>query len=437
MKTRRNTRMLEIGFAAVTGVLIAVLVWLYLKISNVGITIIWEILPEYLNIEHYTLIVCLAGGLVVGIFHKVYGPYPESMADAVRRVRDTGSYPFQHLPITIIAAFLSLFFGGSVGPESGLVCLLLGLCFWAISQFGMARVKVQTLLDENPFLSGRYLFGQMLKGLVMAPGKIVYDSELMRWKRGETVSTGIVTGIAALAVYLLMNRAFGSAFTIPHLDSGEIYMRDRFSVILLVAAGIGAGYLYLISRKLSAVFFGKLREKNLHIINAVLGGLILGLIGTALPMTMFSGGSDIQVIQYEYLQYTPYLLVLIGVVKLFLTNVCIESGWRGGHFFPVVFSGLSIGYGLSTILGTSQILSVVVVTAALLGTILQQPLGALALMVIFFPIEELGWMVLVSFVAGCIPIPVALRVDPQNRGFIYGLLHRKDGKKLPVSGDDP
>ncbi len=435
MKTEKNIRMLEIGFAAVVGAVIAVLVWLYLKIANVGITFIWEIIPEYLNIEHYTLIVCLVGGLVVGIFHKFYGPYPESMADAVRRVMDTGSYPFHHLHITIIAAFLSLFFGGSVGPESGLVCLLLGLCFWAITQFGMARVKVQTLLASNEYLSGRYLFGQMLKGLAIRPREMEHESNLMKWKRSETISTGIVTGVTALILYLLLNRAFGSAFTIPHLDSGEIYMRDRFSVILLVAAGIGSGYLYLIFRKLSSLFFGKLRDKNLHIINAVLGGLILGLIGTALPMTMFSGGSDIQVIQYEYLQYTPYLLILIGVVKLLLTNVCIESGWRGGHFFPVVFSGLSIGYGLSTILGTSQILSVVVVTAALLGTILQQPLGALALMVIFFPIEEFGWMLLVSFVAGCIPLPVALRVNPENAGFINGLIHRKDKKKLPLKKD--
>ena len=78
-----------------------------------------------------------------------------------------------------------------------------------------------------------------------------------------------------------------------------------------------------------------MREKNLAVLNAVLGGLILGLIGTALPMTMFSGGSDIQTMQYEYLKFTPYLLIVIGVVKLFLTNVCIASGWRGGHFFSV------------------------------------------------------------------------------------------------------
>ncbi|MCD8151179.1 MAG: chloride channel protein [Clostridiales bacterium] len=430
MKRQKNHRPLELCFAATTGALIAIFIWLYLELSNVGVTIIWDRIPSYIDFKHYTLTMCLIGGLIVGIFHHFYGPYPESMADAVRRVNEDGFYPFKNLHITVIAAFLSLFFGGSIGPESGLVCLLLGLCFWAMAQFDLARDTIQTCLEENSGASVGYLFRRMLRNLLSPANRLPDYEASAKWKRSEQITTGMATGVTALLVYLLMNWLFGSAFTIPHLNSGEIYMKDRFSVILLAAAGIGSGYLFLFFRKLTSRFFGMLRAKKLDIINAILGGLILGLIGTALPMTMFSGGSDIQLIQYEYYQYTPWLLILIGTVKLFLTNVCIESGWRGGHFFPVIFSGLSIGYGLSSLLGTSQILSVVVVTAALLGTILQQPPGALALTIIFFPIDQLGWMAAVCFAAGCIPLPRVLRMNPENRGFIYGLMHRKKQKKL-------
>ncbi len=133
------------------------------------------------------------------------------------------------------------------------------------------------------------------------------------------------------------------------------------------------------------------------------------------------------------LQYgSIYLLILIGILKLFLTNVCIESGWRGGHFFPVIFSGLSIGYGFSVILGTSQVFSVVVVTGALLGTILQQPFGALALSLIFFPVRQTGWMAAATFVGGCVPVPRMLRVNPDNKGFVYNITHRTGQKKLPL-----
>lgn len=432
MKKQMSNWMLFLCFSALTGAVIALVIWLYLKIANVGITVIWDMVPKYINSQHYTIIMCLIGGLIVGIFHKAYGPYPESMADSVKRVKNTGTYPYKNLPITVMAAFLSLFFGGAVGPESGLVCLLLGLCCWAMDQFGMARQKMEAYINSNPYISRRFVFQEMMRGLVLPADKIVYDKNRIKWKRPEQISAGVTAGIIGLITYEVLNAVFGRGLSIPHLSAGGMAAKDRVGVILLIAVGIGAGYLFLIFKKLTSVFFEKLRRKNLHILNAVLGGLVLGVIGTVLPMTMFSGGNEIQAMQYEYLQYTPYLLILIGVVKLFLTNVCIESGWRGGHFFPVIFSGLSIGYGFSIILGTNQMFSVVVVTAALLGTMLQQPIGALVLSAIFFPIEEIGWMAVASFVSGCIPVPRQLRVNPDNRGFIYNMSHMKFQKRLPM-----
>ncbi len=424
--------MLMLLFSAVTGVMIAAIVWLYLKVANIGITFIWDMIPSYMNFQHYTLIMCLVGGLIVGVFHRIYGPYPESMADAIKRVRTKGSYPYKTIYITVIAAYLPLFFGGAIGPEAGLVCILLGLCFWAMDQFGMARQKMEAYIGGNPYISRLYVFKQMLKGLFLPADQIVYDQDAIVWTRAEQVSSGVVCGLVGLGVYTGLNTVIGSVLTVPHLAYSEMYIKDRLVIVMLLVVGIAAGYLYLIFKKITKLFFATLRKKGFHIINAVLGGLVLGLIGTALPMTMFSGGSDIQVIQYEYLQYTPYLLILIGVVKLFLTNVCIESGWRGGHFFPVIFAGLSIGYGFSSIFETNQVLCVVVVTGALLGTMMQQPIGALVLSLIFFPIEHVGWMTVASFVSGCIPVPAPIRPDPTKKGFIYGLTHRKNQKQLPL-----
>lgn len=87
------------------------------------------------------------------------------------------------------------------------------------------------------------------------------------------------------------------------------------------------------------------------------------------------------------------------------------------------------------LLDTNQIFSIVLVTAALLGTILQQPLGAMALSLIFFPIEDFGWMFLASAVGGCIPVPRQLRDNLDNKGFIYNLVHFKGQNLLPLKGD--
>lgn len=432
MKEQMSNRNLFLCFTALTGAVIAGLVWLYLKVANVGITVIWEMIPAYIDSHYYTILMCLVGGVIIGLFHRVYGPYPERMADSIKRVRNTGTYPYRKLPVIVSASFLSLFFGGAVGPESGLVSLLLGLCCWAMDQFGLARWKMETLIAGNPYVMKKELFRMMAAGLFLPPDQIVYDKGKINWTRKEQIASGVTAGLTGLAVYELLNLIFGRSLSVPHLQGGVLILRDKVAVILLIVVGIAAGYLYLIFQKTSSWFFGKLREKNLAVLNAVLGGLILGLIGTALPMTMFSGGSDIQTMQYEYLKFTPYLLILIGVVKLFLTNVCIESGWRGGHFFPIIFSGLSIGYGFAAILHINEIVSVVLVTGALLGTVLQQPLGALALSLVFFPAKNVGWMLLASTVGGCVPVPVALRSDPEKKGFVYNMIQKKkQGKFLP------
>lgn len=435
MKKQMSSWSLFICFAAITGAVIALLVWLYLKIANVGITILWRMIPGYLNSRCYTILMCVFGGVIIGIFHRIFGPYPESMADSIRRVKNTGTYPFEKLPVIVPASFLSLFFGGAVGPEAGLVSILLGLCVWAMRQFGMARWKMECHFEQDPDMSRWQVLRSMLSGLLLTPGKMIYDKKKVEWKRSEQISSGVFAGLTGLVVYELLNALFGRGLSVPHLEGGSLFIRDKVAAALLIAVGICAGYLYLIIRRICQMIFGKLIARNLQVLSAVLGGLILGLVGTMLPMTMFSGGNAIQAIQYDYLKYTPYVLIFIGVIKLFLTNVCIESGWRGGHFFPLIFSGLSIGYGFSVILGTNQILSVVLVTAALLGTILQQPIGAIALSVIFFPIEDFGWMCLASFVGGCIPLPKQLRTSPDQKGFIYQMAHFKDQKRLPMKDE--
>ncbi len=429
MTKQRHCDLLMVCFALITGFIIGALIWLYLKASNLGITLIWERIASHFPQAVYTLIVCLAGGVIIGLFHKKYGPLPENMADAVRHVIRERSYPYQQMPIAIIAAMLSLLFGGAVGPEAGLVCMLISLCFWAQAEFGMACQNMYAYIEFEPSVPGRRLFGSMLKTMLRHPMRVAYEKGKIEWTRRLTISCGVAAGLGGLFVYILLGQILGSAFTLPRLEGGAVHAKDRLLLLLLFAVGIAAGYLYLVLKKLTTKFFDMMRGRGLEVVNAVLGGLVLGLIGGQIPLTMFSGCTDIQTIQGGYMNATPYMLVVVGLLKLFLTNVCIESGWRGGHFFPLLFSGLALGYGFSGILGTNEILSVVMVTGALLATVLQQPLGALALSVIFFPLREVGWMVVATFAAGCIPLPASIRPNPDSKGFISDVVQRVGQRK--------
>ena len=429
-------RFLFLLFAALSGAIVGVLCWLYMKVANVGITLIWEKIPNALDFKYYTIVMCLIGGLVVGLFHQIYGPYPENLHEAMGRLKEEGRYSYKHMPLTMIAALLSIFFGGAVGPENGLICLILGMVFWVIDQFDRGKVIILAYVQQDVLYPRRKIVKKLIRSWFYSADRLESGSGQVKWYTREVVPAGIAAGVCGLLAYGLLSVFIGEVFTLPRLESGPLYIKDWFGAILLIAVGVFAGRFYMFCKKITSVFFGWLHAKNQHIISAVLGGLILGLIGSAIPMTMFSGGSDIQTLMYDYLQYTPYRLILYGVIKLFLTNVCIESGWRGGYFFPVVFAGLSIGYGFSLILGLNQIFSVVVVTATLLGTILQQPIGALALSILFFPVAQLGWMIVGSFAGGLIPLPETIRNDPEDKGFLHKIMHRNDAKrnipKLPL-----
>jgi len=58
-------------------------------------------------------------------------------------------------------------------------------------------------------------------------------------------------------------------------------------------------------------------------------------------------------------QSIPVLILLsTGLVKLFMGPFCINFGWRGGNIFPVIFSGVAIGFASATLIGIDSVFCV-------------------------------------------------------------------------------
>ena len=140
------------------------------------------------------------------------------------------------------------------------------------------------------------------------------------------------------------------------------------------------------------------------VVSTTLGGLILGVLGTVLPLTLFSGEEQMAELTETYLGFAPWVLILTGVAKLFLTNVCIQSGWRGGHFFPVIFCGVSIGYGVARLSGLNEAFCLGVITAALLGVILRKPVAVTLLLLLCFPVRVIPWLILAAYLGSLVPL---------------------------------
>ena len=70
-----------------------------------------------------------------------------------------------------------------------------------------------------------------------------------------------------------------------------------------------------------------------------LGGAVFGVIGVALPLTLFTGSAQLKSVLQDAGTLGIGLLVAILVAKILAFVVSVGSGFVGGPIFPALFIG--------------------------------------------------------------------------------------------------
>ena len=81
----------------------------------------------------------------------------------------------------------------------------------------------------------------------------------------------------------------------------------------------------------------------------------------------------------------------------------VGLGLKGGHFFPVIFAGVCLGYGIAMFVfpeaaAEHVVFGAAVVTAARLGGIMRKPLAVTMLLFLCFPVRMFLWIFLAAVV---------------------------------------
>lgn len=126
-------------FCALIGAVAGALVWILLKIMAVGTEFLWKWLPGKTSVPYYTILICVAGAAIIGIFRKIFGDYPEDLETVMGKVRTEKRYEYKNMLVMMVAALLPLLIGSSVGPEAGLTGIIVGLCYWAGDNLKFAK----------------------------------------------------------------------------------------------------------------------------------------------------------------------------------------------------------------------------------------------------------------------------------------------------------
>ena len=328
-----------------TGAIAGAFVWFLLFVMELGLSFIWERVPLFLG-QLYPVIMCTIGGVVIGLFARRYGQYPEKLMDVMAKVKTTGRYDYKDLGPMSVAALLPLIFGGSVGPEAGLVGAIAAICTWVGDRMRCFGNDFQELTRVGTYATVSAIFTAPLYGFADAvTGERVDGYDTPHVTKRMKVLIYALAILGAVGAYMLLSHLIGGGMHMPQFDDVGYGTEEFLWLIPLALIGGICGLAYcILDDRFEHV--GK-RFEDKPVARTTFAGLLLGLCGMLLPLTMFAGESQAVELQETWVTMTAAALICTGLVKIVITALCVNMGWRGGHFFPVIFSGITIGYGAS------------------------------------------------------------------------------------------
>lgn len=346
--------------------------------------LLWQELTHGLPLR--TLVLTTLGGLLIGLSQRYLGDHPKQIEAAIAELRETGRLDYSHLPHGMLTASTSLIFGASLGPEAAIMDLMGGL--GTLSGDIMRAFRARFNLPEPEKTENRAA------------------SFLRRWPAVIAVLAGGV-----VFVRLLDGLYSGGLFD---LSGYPFHWGDLLWTVPLALVGALGGWLYLKLHGWMQTGLAPLSARP--ILLGLIGGVSLGLIAVFLPMVLFSGQHQLNPMLQDAAQLGFWALFLTGIARLFLTSLMINTGWKGGQFLPIMFAAAALGLSVSVLFPavptSAASLSAI---SALLTVVLPTPQAALILMVLLFPIQYIGIIVLSVGIVALLKV-LFNRVQDTSRG---------------------
>jgi H+/Cl- antiporter ClcA len=361
-----------VGYAVVFGLGLAVVALAFLGLVKGG-TNVWFTLPknpDWFSGSLWWVGVTAAAGLLVGVLRRVLR-LPASLPGTLKELRDERVEPSTVLKAVAIS-LVSLVGGASLGPEDALGKMGGGLGTW-VSE----RRKLDHGLSATNSLSGMSAaFGGLLSTPILATSLVVEIARPKRARFADALVAALLSSTVAFAVYFpIAGSTFLWIYTLPP------FKYENWQLAAAVPLGLAAAALALITVAaigLLAKLTAPLAERT--ILRSTLGGIAFGLAGVALPLTLFTGTSQLTTVIHDGATLGAGLLIAVVFAKILMFALCEATGFIGGPILVMLFIGGTAGITTHELIpGLPEGLAFATMFAAVIGSLVAAPFTLIVL----------------------------------------------------------
>jgi len=371
--TQKREFWVLMGYAVVLGVFGALAGLIFVGVIKLGGKWYSDSHSGWFGGHWWWVAVAAAAGAAVGLVRRLTRlPWktPGLFEDLQSEHVDPGMVP----GLAAVSA-VSLIGGASLGPEKALGSMGGGAGSWIAQRRGLETedAQVNTLAGFAGAYGGLFsstLIVVMLIMEVARPGGHKFTKALAAQIVSSSVSFGIYFAIAG-AVFLDDYKVPQYKFKDWQLLAG-IPLGLFAAVVVTLLAGFILG---------AARLFGRLNVPD--VAKSVLGGVIFGVVGVALPLTMFNGADQLKTELSRAGTLGLGLVAATLIAKMLTFGVSQGSGFVGGPIFPSLFIGGTAGVIVHQVIpGVPLGLAFTCLLAAVPGALVAAPF-AMVLMAAF------------------------------------------------------
>ena len=250
---------------------------------------------------------------------------------------DPRAIRFRAVLVKMAASALTIGSGGSAGREGPTAQISAGFSSLLTRRLNLSDEDGRTAVALGIGAGIGAIFAAPLGGAVLAASIPYRDDFEYRYLLPGFITSG--TAYAVLGAFLGFDPLFG------YIDAEYRFEKAWpllwFVVIGLVAAAVG----YLYARTFHTTVRLAHRLPGGAVLKPALGGLLVGLLGLALPQVLSSGYGWAQLAadRTSLMAIPLWVVVVLPIAKIVATSLSIGTGGSGGLFGPGIVIGAFVG----------------------------------------------------------------------------------------------